>query len=387
MSSHARDRGERRERGERRGAGPIGFRIGVALPDDADLEAFRADPPGPQVAQSRLGREIGDGGRNRVEPRVEGVGQAADRDLRVERLPIRRPVDESRRGLRRQQPAKPRRTDEGHIHASRGHQREIAKELDRIAKAVIVHHQHALGAMSRSPPRLKARSKGLGQRLSLKPARFVSLKPAFEVAERQHEAAPAGDSLAAAQRRGGVERFQSLRETAEAPQRQRLPQQRLGQARPCRVRLEIRLKRLLAAIELEQPIAEIDRSLRKIMPQRERALRRFDRFFEPSKLAQSSGQAAPGVRIVRSERCRRGERGERLGELASGEQKLAEIDMGDGERRVELERAAVEAHRRVRLAGFAQHVSAHGESGGGIGPETQRLVDQPDRFIAPALAP
>ena len=241
--------------------------------------------------------------------------------------------------------------------------------------------------MPRSPPRLEARSKRLGQRLSLEPARLVSLKPAFEVAERQHEAALACDSLAAAQRRGGVERVQSLRESAKTPQRQRLAQQRLGQAGPRGVRLEIRLKRLLAAIELEQRIAEIDRSLGKIMTQLERALRRFDRFFEASKLAQSSGAAAPCVRIVRSERRRRRERGERLGESASGEQKLAEIDMGDNERGVELERAAVKAHRRVRLAGFAQHVSAHGESGGGIGLETQRPVDEPDRFIAPALAP
>ena len=94
--SHACDCGERRECGERRGAGPVGFRIGVALPDDADLEALRADPPGPQVAQSRLGREIGDGGRNGLEPRAKSVGQAADCNLRVEKLPLRRPIDESR---------------------------------------------------------------------------------------------------------------------------------------------------------------------------------------------------------------------------------------------------------------------------------------------------
>ena len=75
------------------------------------------------------------------------------------------------------------------------------------------------------------------------------------------------------------------------------------------------------------------------MAQLKRALRRFDRFLEASKLAQSSGAAAPGVRIVRRERRRRCERGERLGESASGEQELAEIDMGDDERGVELERA------------------------------------------------
>ena len=192
---------------ERHGAGPIGFRIGVALPDDADLEAFRADPPGPRSRKAGSAREIGDGGRNCVEARAEGIGQAADRDLRVEWLPLRRPIDELHRGLRRQKPAQPRRTDEGHIDASRGHQRQIAKELDRIAETVIVEHQHALRAMSRSPSSVSKRvPSASAERLSLKPARLVSLKPAFEVPERQHEAALASDSLAAAQRRGRVER-------------------------------------------------------------------------------------------------------------------------------------------------------------------------------------
>ena len=48
--SHARDRGERRERRERHGAGSIGLRIGIALPDHADLEAFGADALQPHFA-------------------------------------------------------------------------------------------------------------------------------------------------------------------------------------------------------------------------------------------------------------------------------------------------------------------------------------------------
>ena len=82
----ARDLGKRRQRRKRHGAGAIRLRIGVALPHDADLEAGGADAPSPDFPQSRLGGEIGNRGRNRVEPRAERVRQAADRDLGVEWL-------------------------------------------------------------------------------------------------------------------------------------------------------------------------------------------------------------------------------------------------------------------------------------------------------------
>ena len=64
--------------------GAIRLRIGVALPYNADLEAGGADAPSPHFAQTRLGCEIGNHGRNRVEPRAECVRKAADRDLGVE---------------------------------------------------------------------------------------------------------------------------------------------------------------------------------------------------------------------------------------------------------------------------------------------------------------
>ena len=143
----------------------------------------------------------------------------------------------------------------------------------------------------------------------------------------------------------------------------------------------------MAAIELQKRIAEIDRGLRKIMTQLKRALGRFDQFFEASKLAQRSGAAAPGVRIVRRENRRLREARERFWESVGGEQELAEIEMGDDERSVELERAPIEAHRGLRLAAFAQHVPAHAQSVGEIGPQPQRFVHELDRLVAPSFAP
>ena len=109
----------------------------------------------------------------------------------------------------------PRRTHKGRIDAGRGHHWQIAKELDRIAEAVIVENQHALASPPRPPPGLEARSERFGERLSLKPARLVAFKSLFEIAERQHEAALARHSLAAAERLGGVERRHRIRETAK----------------------------------------------------------------------------------------------------------------------------------------------------------------------------
>src|ERR1700722_1241722 len=123
------------------------------------------------------------------------------------------------------------------------------------------------------------------------------------------------------------------------------------------------------------------------MMQLERMLSRLDRFLEAPEFAQGSSATTPSVRIMGCEDRRRGEGSERFGESAGAEQELAEIDVGDDQRGVELERASIETHRRLRLAAFAQHVSAHAESVGEIGLEAQRLVHELDRLVAPSLAP
>ena len=104
------------------------------------------------------------------------------------------------------------------------------------------------------------------------------------------------------------------------------------------------------------------------MAQFKRALSRFGRFLQTPKLAQRSRAAAPRVWIMRREPRRRGKRSERFRESTGSEQELAEIDMRDHKRGVELERAAIETHRRLRLTAFAQHVPAHAQSVGEIGP-------------------
>ena len=94
MSSYACHLHERREGREGHGAGAVGLRIWVALPNHADLEAFGANAASPFVAQRRLGREIGNCSRNCLKARAKSVRQTADRNLRVELLPLRRPIGE-----------------------------------------------------------------------------------------------------------------------------------------------------------------------------------------------------------------------------------------------------------------------------------------------------
>src|ERR1700722_1263474 len=203
------------------------------------------------------------------------------------------------------------------------------------------------------------------------PARLVARESIFEVSEGKHEAALARDGLAAAERGGLVERRHSLWELAKAPQRQALTQERLGEARSRLACLKIGLKGLLDAIELQKGVAKIDCGFRKITTKLKRALSRFSRLLKAPKLAQRSRAAAPRVRIIRREPRRRCKRIERFRESAGARQELAGVDMRDHKRSVELKRAAIETHRRIRLAAFAQHVPAHTQSVGEIGPYTK----------------
>jgi hypothetical protein len=290
---------------------------GSGLPYDADLEASGADAASPQFPQRRLGGEIGDRGRNRVEPCPECVRKAADCDLGVERLIRRRRIDEPHPGLRRQEPPHPRRTGESRLDAGGGHERQIAKELDGVAETVIVEHQNALARPSRPPPGFEAGAEHLAKRLSPKPARLVSLESAIEVPERQHEAAFARPSLATAERFGRLERRHRLGEAAETAQGQRpaaMGRRRRGRRRVCPA---IGVERLLGTIELQKRVAEVDRRLGEIRAQRKRVASGFERLLEPAKLAQRSGAARPRVGVVRRERGRRFERAKRLVEPAA----------------------------------------------------------------------
>ena len=208
---------------------------------------------------------------------------------------------------------------------------------------MVVEHQDPLARPPRPLPGGEAGAERFAKRFSPEPARFVSLKSALEVAERQHETTLAGLGLAAPERLSRLERHKRLGEAAKTAQRQRLAAERNRRARRRSARPEIGPERLLRAIELQKRIAEVDRGLREIGAQRKRAASRVDQLLEPSKLAQRSGAARPGVRIVGRERRRRFERRKSLSETARAEIELAGIDMGDGQRGVELERASIEA--------------------------------------------
>ena len=112
----------------------------------------------PSARPLGLGGEIGDRGRHAVEPGGEGARQAADAICASKRSPGVALRDQANPSERRHQPVQPRRAQEGRLGAGAGHQRQVAAELDRVAEAVIVHHQHALaGAAGAAPSRESAR--------------------------------------------------------------------------------------------------------------------------------------------------------------------------------------------------------------------------------------
>ena len=315
------------------------------------------------------------------------MGQTADCDLRVERLMRRRRVDKTDLRAGRQETVQSRRADECHIHPRARHQRQIAKELDRVAETVIVEHEDALAWLPAPPPGRKARSERLGERLALKPARLVSLETALEIAERQEKAAFAGDRFAAAERLGGLKGRERFVEAPEIAQRQRFAAQSRSKARPRGAGAAIGEKRLVHAVELQERIAEIDRGFGEVGAQRERAARSFERLLETSEFAQSSGATAPGVGVAGRKRGRRFESGECFREAPRVKQQLARIDVSDGERGVEAERPSIEAQSGLGLAALAEHIAAHAESFGEIGPAPQGLVKARDCVFAPSFPP
>ena len=254
-----------------------------------------------------------------------------------------------------------RRADEGRFGPRGLHHRQIADELDRVAEPVVVEDEHAVLPASRSSPRREARPQPVGERPAGQPARLVALEPALEIAERQQETAFAGGRLVAAQRLGRLEHGQRLAVAAEIAHCQRLAAQGGGVVGAQGAGAPVGLERLFHAVELQERVAEIDGAFREIGLERERAARGVERILEPPEVAQRAGAAVPSVGVCGLERHRRVEFFEGLGRTAELDEQLPRVGVGEGEPRVELESAAIEAQRGLGLAHCAQHVAAHGE--------------------------
>ena len=176
-----------------------------------------------------------------------------------------------------EQPVQFPRADEGRLHAGLAHHREIARELDRVAEAVVVQHQHAFARAARPLPGGKAHAEGVGEGLAGNPARLVTLPALFEVPEHEVEASAPAHRLAAAERLGGRERGARLVQAIERAQRQRLAAQGLRETGAQQTGAAKRGQRLLVPAELQQGGAEIERGLGKIRAPLQRLARRAAR--------------------------------------------------------------------------------------------------------------
>ena len=154
---------EGRQRGKRERASAIRLGIGIALPHHTNLKSGRSDALGPKLLLPRFRRQIGDIAGNRVEPGFERSRQAAEGNLRIERLRRWRAVDETDRNAGREEAAQSRRADKCNIHTCAHHQGQVAKELNRVAEPVVVEHKDSLAGLRWPAPRRKAGSKRLGE--------------------------------------------------------------------------------------------------------------------------------------------------------------------------------------------------------------------------------
>ncbi len=239
------------------------------------------------------------------EPRRKGAWQAAESDLRVEDLGRRR-LDEADLDGLRQEPPELRRTDEGRLRARGLHKRQVADELERVAEAVIVEHEHAPRLRRRPGPWREARPESLGD------------------GPPSHPGAPRSSPSRARNRRasaGGNPCCRSPRSCRAPPPARRRPSpwrsgRDFGARRPVRrARLHSRGGPRRPARRRQAPppsdrassahCRDCDRGLRMGGLELERALGRDERVFEPAELAQGSGATAPCVRVGRSERGRR----------------------------------------------------------------------------------
>ena len=168
-------------------------------PHHTNLEFGRSDALGPKLLLPRFRRQIGDIAGNRVEPGFERSRQAAEGNLRIERLRRWRAVDETDRNAGREEAAQSRRADKCNIHTCAHHQGQVAKELNRVAEPVVVEHKDA---------RRSAVARATSESGFQAPWRVTCpqatgphiLRSHVRIAEGQEQATLAGNGFAAAQR-------------------------------------------------------------------------------------------------------------------------------------------------------------------------------------------
>ena len=281
-----------------------------------------------------------------------------------------------------------RRAHKRNIHACAHHQGQVAKELNRVAEAVVVEHKDS----SRRSALARATSES-GFRAPRRATCPQASAPHIRRSHVRNRRASAAGSLCRPPLHG-----------CPAPRRLQRPRALLRSVPDCAA-LTLRRTR-----PLQSPAARRSRtdrrlsassmrsSFRNALPRliaasakcgRSVSARRcgFKQLLQSPEFAESSGAAGPGVSIVGRKRRGCFECRKRFCEATRVKQQLARIEMGDGERWLDVERLSIKSQSGFRLSALAEHIAAHAESFSEIRPTPQGLVDAGDRHLALSLPP
>ena len=146
-------------------------------------------------------------------------------------------------------------------------------------------------------------------------------------------------------------------------------------------------ERLVGPPELDERVAEIERSFGTVGAQSQGAGGRLEALLEPAELAQGAGAAVVEVGVSRPKREAAIEGVERFAEAPRGKEQLAVVAPGDGHVGFELERALVEAQSGLRLAVALENIGAERQRLGEIRSLPKRRVETLRRRLRVAVAP
>ena len=256
----------------------------VAPPADADLEPVCAEALAPACHQRRLGGEIWQFGWDRIERRAEDARQTHQRALEIVVFAVGLAIgDLDLRTERAHEAMQLGAHEECDARATRRQQRQIARELDDVAQALLIENDDALAAQVFAPPRRKAHRQPAARRVFALPAVFVVRPAGGKIAQRQlHQRSivtRVGKIGLCRQR--AVKTRHRLGRPLELLQRDPAVVQRDGKIRAERQRAVKTRQRFLETVETLQRVAAIVQRIGIIWPQRKRLVKARHRLFGP----------------------------------------------------------------------------------------------------------
>ena len=326
---NARPRGERRQRGEIERAAVVVGMLGPARPDQPDLEAAHASQP-LAPARRHLGRraQISHRRRDRLEASAEQARQAQQCAFdigRRGRAAVTEKLDADEVGAHQCQ--------QRLVHAeadragTRSEHRQVARELDGVAKALLGLHVDVPAGEAFALPRALRKARALD--LTREQPPFVFVEALGEVAAHQQQYAEPGMGVGVLrrERERAAQRCDALLVAAGMVQRGTEIAPGIGEIGLERDGAAIGVDRLVVTLERVERVAEAVVRQGEIGRDRNGAAMTRRRLLVVLALVERGAEIAQRLRIARLERDRAPAGGDRLVDASGEPAHLAEIGL------------------------------------------------------------